>query len=233
MANIDRYRAPRDLPARLPVFPLRGAILLPRSELPLNVFEPRYLQMVEDALVTHRIIGIVQPGETMPLSDSASLESPSGKAGPLKRIGCAGRITAYQELPDGRLRIVLSGIARFAIASEAPTDKPYRLANTDFAEFDCDFADDSTADAVDRAELMRVLKSYLASRQLDADWSAIARAPLEPLVNGLASMSPFQPEEKQALLEARTLQDRAAVLVTLAQMAIAGGTATDGGNTLQ
>ena len=228
MANIDRYRAPGDLPARLPLFPLRGAILLPRSDLPLNVFEPRYLEMINDALVTHRIIGIVQPGETVQLA-----ESPASKATPLKRIGCAGRITAYQELPDGRLRVVLSGIARFVISSEAPSDKPYRLANVGFGDFDCDFTDDTTADTIDRAELMRVLKSYLAARQLDADWSSVARAPLEPLVNGLASMSPFQPEEKQALLEARTLKDRAAVLLTLAQMAIAGSTSAGGGSTLQ
>ncbi len=203
--------------------------LLPRAELPLNVFEPRYLAMIEDAMVGHRIIGIIQPGE-----NQTPVESPAGKQIPLKRVGCAGRITAYQELPDGRLRIVLSGIARFAAAREQATEKPYRIITPDFAEFDCDFGPDETADNVDRTDLMRVLKSYLTARQLDADWTAIARAPLEPLINGLASMSPFGPEEKQALLEARTLQERASVLIALAEMAVAGGeTAGGGGTTLQ
>ena len=224
MAPIDRYRAPGDLPRQIPVFPLRGVILLPRSELPLNVFEPRYLAMVDDALAGNRIIGIVQPGDTV-----QPLESPLGKAVALKRVGCAGRITAYQELPDGRLRVVLTGIARYAIAREEATEKPYRHVAADFTEFDGDFAEDPSGESVDRAELMRVLKAYLAARQLDADWSAVARAPLEPLVNGLATQSPFGPEEKQALLEARTLAERVKVLVALAEMAIAGGEAGGGG----
>lgn len=228
MALKDRYRTPADLPAIIPVFPLRGAILLPRSELPLNVFEPRYLEMIEDAMVTHRIIGIIQPAES-----HAPGESPAGKAVPLKRIGCAGRITAWQELPDGRLRIAISGIARFDTQAEPSTPKHYRVVAADFAKFDCDFAPDTSADGLDRSELMRVLKAYLAVRKLDADWNAIARAPLEPLINGLASMSPFGPEEKQALLEARTLRERASVLIALAEMAIAAGDATGGGGTLQ
>lgn len=228
MALIDRYRSPGELPARIPVFPLRGAILLPRSEMPLNVFEPRYLAMVEDTLVGHRIIGIIQPGDV-----GALVESPGGKEIGLKRIGCAGRITAYQELPDGRLRIALTGISRFSVLREEITDEPYRIVVPEYREFACDFAPDETAEDVDRAELMRVLRAYLAMRKLDADWTAVARAPLEPLVNGLASMSPFGPEEKQALLEARTLKERASVLVALAEMAIAAGDVAGGGGTLQ
>ncbi len=228
MALIERYRSPGELPSRIPVFPLRGAILLPRSELPLNVFEPRYLAMVDDALVHHRIIGIIQPGEAGSLG-----ESPGGKEIGLKRIGCAGRITTYQELPDGRLRIALTGIARFSVLREEMTEEPYRVVLPEFGEFSCDFEQDTTVEEVDRAELMRVLKSYLAMRKLDADWTAVARAPLEPLVNGLASMSPFGPEEKQALLEARTLKDRAFVLIALAEMAIAAGDSAGGGGTLQ
>lgn len=223
MALLDRYRSPSDMPTHIPVFPLRGAILLPRSELPLNVFEPRYLAMVDDALSTHRLIGIVQPSETQ-----AQIESPTGKAVPLKRIGCAGRLTTYQELPDGRLRIGLTGVARFAITRELEAVTPYRLVLPDFAEFDCDFAVDGSADSVDRAEFTRVLKAYLTFRQMDADWSAVSRAPLEPLINGLATMSPFGPEEKQALLEARTIEERAKVLMTLAEMAIAGGEQSGG-----
>jgi hypothetical protein len=228
VAPIDRYRTLGDLPSRIPVFPLRGAILLPRSELPLNVFEPRYLAMVEDALVGHRILGIIQPGET-----GMGVESPTGKDVALKRVGCAGRITAFQELPDGRLRMALTGIARFAILREEATDKPYRTVVPDFAAFAADLQEDASVARVDRAELTRVLKAYLAMRNLDADWTAIARAPLEPLVNGLAAMSPFGPEEKQALLEAATLEHRARVLIALAEMAIAAGDAAGGGGTMQ
>ena len=228
MALFDRYRSAADLPSRLPVFPLRGAILLPRSELPLNVFEPRYLEMVGDAMSTHRLIGIIQPDNTAPAT-----ESPAGKEVGLKRIGCAGRITTYQELPDGRIRLALSGIARFSILREEAIRKGYRTVVPDFSEFGCDFEPDMTSEDVDRAELMRVLKGYLAMRNLEPDWNAVARAPLEPLINGLASMSPFGFEEKQALLEARTLKERSAVLVALAEMAIASGDSDGGGGTLQ
>lgn len=228
MALIDRYRSPQDLPNRIPVFPLRGAILLPRAELPLNVFEPRYLEMVEEALRGDRVIGIIQPGET-----GEAVESPDGKDVGLKRIGCLGRLTAYQELPDGRLRINLSGIARFVVLREEETQKPFRIVVPNYAEFGCDFAPDETTENLDRAEMMRVLKAYLAMRNLDVDWNAVTRAPLEPLINGLASMSPFGPEEKQALLEARTLEDRASVLIALAEMAIAARDSAGGGGTLQ
>lgn len=228
MALMDRYRGPADLPAVIPVFPLRGAILLPRSEVPLNVFEPRYLEMIDDAMRDHRIIGVIQPAES-----HAPGESPAGKAVPLKRIGCAGRITAWQELPDGRLRIVLTGLVRFGVLREAASEKPYRLVAADFMEFARDFAPDDSTEGVNRDEFLRVLKGYLTARKLEADWNAITRAPLEPLINGLSSMSPFGPEEKQALLEARTLRERASVLVALAEMAIASGDATGGGGTLQ
>jgi Lon protease-like protein len=219
VALLDRYRTPADLPELIPVFPLRGAILLPRSELPLSIFEPRYLAMVEDAMSGSRIIGMIQPGGEGVLST----ESPAGKDVGLKRVGCAGRITAYQELPDGRLRIVLSGVARYSVASEEATQKPYRIVRPEFDAFASDLAPDTTADTIDLSEVIRVLKAWLTSRQLDADWSAVARAPLEPLINSLATQSPFGPEEKQALIEAPSLKDRAAVLITLAEMAMAGG----------
>lgn len=229
MAPIDRYRTPADLPDVLPVFPLRGVILLPRSELPLNIYEPRYLAMVDDAMSGARLIGMVQPGET-----TEAIESPAGRDVGLKRVGCAGRITGYQELPDGRLRIVLTGISRYAIMHEEHTDQPYRLVRPDFGAFSSDLAPDTTGDSIDRAEVMRVLKAYLSARRLDADWNAVARAPLEPLINGLATQSPFGPEEKQALLEAGTLKDRTTVLIALAEMAIAGGqTGGVGGGRLQ
>ncbi len=227
MALTDGYRTLGDLPARLPLFPLRGAILLPRSELPLNVFEPRYLAMVDAALKGDRMIGIIQPTDTI-----EAPESPEGKAIPLKRIGGAGRITAFQELPDGRMRIALTGIARFAVQSELTTITPFRIVTPDFSEFAADLDEDTSTLQIDRQALMRVLKSYFTVRKLEVDWTSMTRAPLEPLVNGLAAMSPFRPEEKQALLEAPTLAERAGVLIALAEMAIATGD-SNGGSTIQ
>lgn len=227
MATTDRYRTLADMPARIPVFPLRGAILLPRSEVPFNIFEPRYLAMIDDAMSASRIIGMIQPEQT-----AGPAESPAGKAVALKRIGCAGRITTYQELPDGRMRIVLTGVSRFTLVREPPTETPYRLADVSYQKHAADFDADASVDSIDRAHLLRVLKSYLAVRQLEADWNAVNRAPLEPLVNGLSTMSPFGPEEKQALLEATDAKHRAEVLIALAEMVIAAGGAT-GGGTLQ
>jgi Lon protease-like protein len=227
VALTDGYRTLGDLPARLPLFPLRGAILLPRSELPLNVFEPRYLAMVDAALKGDRMIGIIQPTDTI-----EAPESPEGKAIPLKRIGGAGRITAFQELPDGRMRIALTGIARFAVQSELTTITPFRIVTPDFSEFAADLDEDTSTLQIDRQALMRVLKSYFTVRKLEVDWTSMTRAPLEPLVNGLAAMSPFRPEEKQALLEAPTLAERAGVLIALAEMAIATGD-SNGGSTIQ
>jgi Lon protease-like protein len=228
VALTDSYRTLGDLPAHIPVFPLRGAILLPRSELPLNVFEPRYLAMIDAALKGDRMIGIIQPGDTI-----EAMESPEGKSVPLKRIGCAGRLTAFQELPDGRMRIALTGIARFAVQSELSTITPFRIVAPDFTEFAADLAEDESTEQIDRQELMRVLKGYFAARKLEVDWTSMTRAPLEPLVNGLAAMSPFRPEEKQALLEAMTLKERARVLMALAEMATAAGDASGGAGTLQ
>jgi Lon protease-like protein len=209
------------------MFPLRGVILLPRAELPLNVFEPRYLAMIDDAMSGNRVIGVVQPEQT-----AAPIESPAGKIVRLKQIGSCGRITGYQELSDGRLQIVLTGVARFVLGAETETDLPYRLASVDYRPYAADLAADDSVETVDRETLMGVLKAFLAVRRLGADWDAISRAPLEPLVNGLSAMSPFGPEEKQALLEAKDLKARADVLMALAEMAIASG-GTGGGSTLQ
>ena len=222
MAATDRYRRPDDLPRRIPVFPLRGAILLPRSTLPLNIFEPRYLAMIDDVLAGDRVIGIIQPGR----SDDEE-ESPEGKSSPLKRFGGAGRLTSFQELDDGRLLITLAGIVRFEALSEIETDKPYRVCEAGYEGFTSDFAPDFSATEVDRPALLKVVKSYLDAQRLRADWKSIAEAPMELLINSLAVISPFGPEEKQALLEARDLKARAEVLVALAEMDIA---ANDGGS---
>ena len=228
MALTERYKRPADLPARLAVFPLRGAILLPRATLPLNVFEPRYLAMIDDAMSGSRIIGIVQPAGR---DDPAANESPEGKAIALRKIGCAGRITSYQELDDGRLIVTLTGIARFQIGDEAVTAKPYRTISSSYDRFAQDFSIGLGEETVDRENLLRVLKSYLETNRLKADWNAVQRASSEFLINVLAVMCPYGPEEKQALLEAPDLKTRADVLVALAEMELASG--GESGNTLQ
>ena len=215
MATFERYRRPADLPPRIPVFPLRGAILLPRATLPLNVFEPRYLAMIDDALAGSRLVGIVQP------SGGEQVESPAGKDVDLRRIGCAGRITSFQEQDDGRQLITLTGVTRFEILDEALTDKPYRVASVSYDRFAADLTEGYGEQEVDRANLLRVLKSYLDANRMRADWTAIQRSPSELLVNALSVMSPYGAEEKQALLEAADLKTRADVLVALAEMDLA------------
>ena len=227
MALIDQYRRPADLPPRIPVFPLRGAILLPRSTLPLSVFEPRYLAMLDDVMSGARILGIIQPQVTA----EAAPESPAGKSIGLKRIGCAGRVTSYQELDDGRLLITLTGICRFDTIDEAETTQSYRTLSVSYDRFTHDFADGQGEEHVDRGNLLRVLKSYLEANRLSADWNSISRASNEILINALSVMSPYGPEEKQALLEASDLKTRGEVLVALAEMELASSSGS--GGTLQ
>ncbi|MEO1282107.1 MAG: LON peptidase substrate-binding domain-containing protein [Pseudomonadota bacterium] len=226
MVITERYRKPSDLPSVIPVFPLRGAILLPRATLPLNIFEPRYLQMITDAMSTDRVIGIVQPAG----GDEAD-ESPGDHDIGVRSVGCAGRITSYQELDDGRFVITLSGIARFDVKSEKTQDTPYRSMAADYERFAQDFEAGCGEDLVDRENLLRVLKVYLEANRLKADWNSIVRASSEFLINALSVMSPYGSEEKQALLEAYDLKTRADVLVALAEMEIASGSSS--GGTLQ
>lgn len=228
MSLTERYKRPADLPPRLAVFPLRGAILLPRATLPLNVFEPRYLAMIDDAMSGSRIIGIIQPAGR---DDPETNESPESEVTALRKVGCAGRITSYQELDDGRLIMTLTGIARFQILDEAVTAKPYRTVSASYDRFAQDFSVGLGEETVDRTNLLRVLKSYLETNRLKADWNAVQRASSEFLINVLAVMCPYGPEEKQALLEASDLKTRADVLVALAEMELASGGTS--GNTLQ
>jgi Lon protease-like protein len=221
----ERYRGPADLPQQVPVFPLRRAILLPRAGLPLNVFEPRYLAMVEDAMSGARVLGIVQPA-------SGEDESPAGKSAELRQVGCVGRITAYQELDDGRIAIALTGIARCGLLEEVRTPKPYRIFGVDCAQFADDFVPGSGENEVDRQALLAALKTYLEARHQRVDWAAISKSSSEALVNMLAIASPYGPVEKQALLEARTLKARAETLIALAEMELAAG-AGGSGSTLQ
>jgi Lon protease-like protein len=222
----DRYQRPADLPARIPVFPLRGAILLPRATLPLNIFEPRYLDMIEDVMSGARVIGILQPRIS-----GDDEESPIEKTAGLRSVGCAGRVTSYQELDDGRLIITLTGISRFECVGETETDTPYRVMSVSFDKFASDLTEGLGEELVDRQNLLRVLKTYLEVNRLKTDWSTIQRASNEFLINALSVMCPYGPEEKQALLEAKDLRSRAEVLVALAEIDLASNGSS--GTTLQ
>lgn len=227
----DRYHGPSDLPSSMPLFPLKGAILLPRATLPLNVFEPRYLAMVEDVMSGGRLIGIIQPDLPPDPSGDRMIESPKGSSSPLKKVGCAGRVTTYQELDDGRVLVTLTGIARFELVSERLQDKPYRTAEVQFGRFPGDFSAGLGEDQVNREALLKVLKRYLDANKLQADWPIILKSSSEFLVNALSVMSPYGAEEKQALLEAPDLKTRSDVLVALAEMELAAG--TSGGGMIQ
>lgn len=225
---LKRYQNIAELPSEIPVFPLAGCILLPRATLPLNIFEPRYLRMVDDAIGGSRMIGMVQPAGA-----GGPTGSPLENSAGLRDVGCAGRITAYQELDDGRLSIVLTGIARFRIQEERPFSQPYRVMAVDYLRYERDLVmDDAEDDSVDRPQLLDTLKRYLAQRNLKADWTAVQQTGTETLVNWLSVASPFGAAEKQALLEALTLKERAEALMTLAEMELAasGGGGTPGGS---
>jgi Lon protease-like protein len=204
------------MPETLPVFPLLGAILLPRANLTLNVFEPRYLALVDFALGSGRLIGILQPAQ-----EAGSIESPQGKSFPLRRVGCAGRINSFSEAEDGRLLISLTGIARFLQGGDVGTDHPFRICELDFSPYAMDFVAGHGEDDVDRPNLLATLRSYLTANNLSVDWDRINAASNERLVNTLSILSPYGPEEKQALLEAPDLGARAQALVALAEMELA------------
>jgi uncharacterized protein len=212
----DLYRSASDLPKQLSIFPLRGAILLPRASLTLNVFEPRYLALVDHALAGNRLIGIVQPAP-----EAGNGESPRGKSFPLRHVGCAGRITSFAEHDDGRVVISLSGVARFRIGQHVEGQEPFRICHVDFASYGEDFVGGYGEDEVDRPRLIATLRSYLIANNLNADWDRINSASTERLVNTLSILSPYGPEEKQCLLEARDLRARAEALIALAEMELA------------
>jgi uncharacterized protein len=195
------------LPSRFPVFPLRGALLLPGGNLPLNIFEPRYLQMVRDAMQTDHVIGMIQP---RPEAEPAAVP-------PLYRTGCAGRITNFSETEDGRFLITLTGVCRFDIAEELEVPTLYRQVRADFARWRQDLQ--PTAPPAElKSSLLAVLKVYFDRHGIEADWDAIDAAPLAGLVTSLCMICPFEPEEKQALLEASDIARQATLLVALMQM---------------
>jgi hypothetical protein len=200
------------LPAELPVFPLTGVLLLPRGRLPLNIFEPRYLAMFDDALAGERMIGMIQPSGAATQGDQLS---PA-----LYAIGCAGRITSFSESGDGRYLVALDGVSRFRITEELPLQRGYRRVIPDWTPFAADLTEEELT--LDRARLIELLQAYFRQQQLSANWEAIGQAPDERLLTSLAMICPFEPPEKQALLEAGCLSDRARLMMSLLEIAIAG-----------
>lgn len=203
----------KDLPETIPVFPLPGALMLPRARLPLHIFEPRYLAMIEDCMKTKtRLIGMVQPRET-----------PGGEKR-LHSIGCAGRLTGFSETEDGRYMITLTGTSRFRIREEVQGFSPYRRCTVDWAGFGRDLSTTEETDAgFDRDAFLGLLGRYLAAMKLSTDWGNLREADTELLINSLSMLCPFTPEDKQALLEAPSLSTRRETLVTLIEFALRGG----------
>lgn len=206
------YKDASALPNVVPVFPLTRALLLPRGELPLNIFEPRYVAMIDDAIASERIIGMIQPLSGQDEKDAAPH---------LYKIGCIGRITRFSETGDGRYLISLTGVARFRIEEELDAPFSYRKCRVNYDDFHIDLEPGAGEADVDRSGMIRMLREFAESSKLEVDWTSIDAAPNEALVNALAMMSPFGTDEKQALLEAVDLKSRAEILVALAELDLA------------
>jgi len=207
------YRGSADLPQTIPVFPLPGALLLPRGQMPLNIFEPRYLAMVDDSMRDgHRLIGMIQPDATHP--------GPEDRPN-LFKVGCVGRITQLAETGDGRYLIHLTGIARFRVEEELRVATDYRQCRVSYVPFADDFIARKGEEQVDRKKLLEALSAFLKANNLKTDWQGIENAPNEALVNALAMMSPYGAAEKQALLEAPDLKSRAEILIAVTEIELA------------
>lgn len=217
------YRSPEDLPAIIPVFPLPAALLLPRAEMPLNIFEPRYMSMIDAALAGDRIIGMIQPDDDAP---------PCIHGSSLCGVGCAGRITSFAETGDSRYMITLTGISRFRVVEEIEAATPFRQCRVTAAPFCTDFTGCPRDKAVDRPSVLATFRAYLDAHNLETDWESVDSASNETLINALAMMAPFGCAEKQALLEAPDLKSRAETLVAITEMSLARGSA-DGTKSLQ
>lgn len=205
-----------DLPDTIPVFPLSGALLLPRTRLPLNLFEPRYLQMLDDVLKTdHRLIGMVQ-----------SYDGPDG-VNKLHSIGCAGRVTAFSETDDGRYMITLAGASRFRLIGEVDGFVPYRRARVNWQGFERDLGGVESDDTFDRQKFIDALGRFFDDQGLQTDWESLREAEDELLINSLSMLCPFEPEDKQALLEAPSLTTRRETLTTLIEYSLRGGSSEE------
>ncbi len=205
------YRKAADLPQAIPVFPLAGVLLLPGGQLPLNIFEPRYLNMVDDAMAGDRLIGMVQ-------TRHGDRERP-----PLAPVGCVGRVTSFAETPDGRYLITLTGLCRFALGDELPVRTPYRQVLARFETYEGDLKEEPPSARLDRPRFLAALARYLDHRGLGIEWESAESAPVDALVNSLAMGLPFDASEKQALLEALTVEDRAETLTAMLEIDAAGG----------
>lgn len=197
------------LPEELPVFPLAGSVLLPQARLPLNIYEPRYLAMIEDALGKGRMLGMIQPSET-----NKTVLAPQ-----LYSVGCAGRITSFNETEDGRLLIVLSGICRFRVESELSTSRLYRSVKPNWKNYLADL-DELPSVEIDRQKLIDLLHTYFQKHSISVDWGVVQNAPNDVLVPTVIMICPFETNEKQALLEASSFTDRAQMLITLLEMSV-------------
>ena len=212
------YSGTADFPDTLALFPLPGALLLPRGQMPLNIFEPRYIAMIDAALAGSRLIGMIQPDPAA--SDRIGLPR-------LYPVGCAGRITQFAETGDGRYMLQLTGICRFRVMQELPALTPYRQAQADFSPFLGDLSAGSGEDQVDRVGLLAALRAFSEANRVAIDWDNIGQAPNEALVNALSMMSPYGVREKQALLEAVDLKARAEMLIAITEIELARGPGDD------
>ena len=212
MSLTSRYGTIDDLPDNIPVFPLPEVLLLPKGQLPLNIFEPRYLALVDAALAGSRLIGVIQP-----VAGYSDLDHPE-----LAQVGTVGRVTTYAEVDDGRVLITLTGIARFRTIKEIESGNAFRRFAVDFSPFASDLATNSDSPKIDRPQLLAALNAYVEAQDVEIDWNDIDHTSDEALVNGLAMLSPYGLEEKQALLEALDLKSRADLLVALTEVFLRG-----------
>ena len=212
---LKRPASPADLPESVPVFPLTGALLLPFSHRPLNVFEPRYIEMVDHALRGDRLIGLIQPEDT-------SEESPKGRA-PLQKIGCLGRLTHFEENGEGRYFIILEGVTRFEALQEVVTRTPFRQFTISAERFALDFDGLHGEDAVDRPRFLKMMKDYAEFANFELNWDEIKKTGTADLVNFCCMVSPYGAAEKQVLLEAGSLEDRAETLIAMTEYEMAKG----------
>jgi Lon protease-like protein len=210
-----RPASPADLPESVPVFPLTGALLLPFSHRPLNIFEPRYVEMVDHALAGDRMIGLIQPEDT-------TEESPKGRA-PLQKIGCLGRLTHFEENGEGRYFIILEGITRFEVVQEITMRRPYRQFAISAERFALDFDRLHGEELVDRTRFLKMMKDYAEFANFELNWDEIKKTGTADLVNFCCMVSPYGAAEKQVLLEANSLEDRAETLIAMAEYEMAKG----------
>jgi Lon protease-like protein len=205
-----------DLPETIPIFPLPGALLLPRARLPLHIFEPRYLQMLEDCMKTsERLIGMIQT--------CAAPARMGGGEPRLHSIGCAGRLTEFSETGDGRYMVTLAGVSRFRLREEVSGFTPYRRARVEWREFERDQGQAEEDPDFNRKAFMALLQRFFVTLELSTDWGGLKEANTEMMINSLSMLCPFSPEDKQALLEARTLTTRREIMVTLIEFALRSG----------